>query len=132
MFCIKKKSLVLFFGVLTLFILTISCEDRLESEKMVYSNDFSTLDLANFENARLFVFQSDTVVGFYHNEEVSMTIPDLPGHNILKVTVDILIHDSWDENPDDGISGPDIWYMKVDGNDVVRTTFSNSPCASTY
>ena len=132
MFFIKKKSLVSFFGILTLFILTISCEDRLESEMMVYSNDFSTLNLANFENARLFVFQSDTVVGFYHNEEVSMTIPDLPGHNILKVTVDILIHDSWDGNPDDGISGPDIWYMKVDGNEVVRTTFSNSPCASTY
>lgn len=129
---IKKNPFVSILGLLALFILTSSCEDTLESEMMVYSNDFSTLDLANFENARLFEFQSDTIVGFYHNEEVSLTIPNLPGHNLLKVTVDILIHDSWDGNPDDGLGGPDIWYMKVDGSEVLRTTFSNSPCASTY
>lgn len=132
MFRIKKKSFVPFLTILTLFILITSCEETRESEVLVYSNDFSTLNLANFENARLFVFQSDTILGYYHNEEVSFTIPDLPGHNILKITVDLLVHDSWDGNPDDGISGPDIWYMNVDGNEVVRTTFSNSPCASTY
>ena len=109
-----------------------SCLPTAEMEQVVYSNDFSDLDLAGFENARLFVFQSDTVVGYYHNEEVAVNISDIPAHNYLKITIDILIHDSWDGNPDDGLGGPDIWYMGYDGTEVFRTTFSNTPCVSTY
>lgn len=109
-----------------------SCSDRLESQVVVYSNNFGQLDLRNFENGRLFIFYGDTLLGFYHNEEVSVSIPDLPNHNILKIEVEILVHDSWDGNRDDGINGPDFWYMKVDEEEIFRTTFSNSPCESTY
>ncbi|GAA0879278.1 hypothetical protein GCM10009119_22460 [Algoriphagus jejuensis] len=109
-----------------------SCLPTVETEQIAYSNDFSDLDLAGFENARLFVFQNDTVVGYYHNEEVAVSIPNLPTHNYLKITIDILVHDSWDGNPDDGFGGPDFWYMGNDGVEIFRTTFSNSPCASTY
>lgn len=109
-----------------------SCLPTAETQQVVYSNDFSDLDLAGFENARLFVFQNDTVVGFYHNEEVAVTIPNIPAHSYLKVTVDILIHDSWDGNTDDGLGGPDMWYMGYDGQEIFRTTFSNTPCESTY
>lgn len=111
------------------------CQDTAcgcDPEKLVYSNDFSKLDLANFENGRLFVFQGDTLLGNYHNEEVSVTVHDLPAHNVAKVTVELWIHDSWDGNPDEGISGPDIWYMVLDGQEVFRTTFSNTPCVSTF
>lgn len=109
-----------------------SCLPTAEMEQVVYSNDFSDLDLAGFENARLFVFQNDTVAGYYNNEEVAVTIPNIPAHNYLKITIDILIHDSWDGNSDDGVGGPDIWYMGYDGTEVFRTTFSNTPCESTY
>lgn len=131
---IKFNSRVLlrglvFFGLLLSF---VSCLPTVEKEEIVYSNDFSELDLANFENARLFIFQNDTISGYYHNEEVAVTVQDLPSHNYLKVTIDVLIHDSWDGNPDDGISGPDYWYMGYDNTEVFRTTFSNSPCVSTF
>ncbi len=119
----------LFFGLL---IFATSCLPTLESEQVVYSNDFGDLNLAGFENGRLFIFLNDTIAGNYHNEEVAVTIPDLPPHDYLKVTIDILIHDSWDGNPDDGLAGPDFWYMGVDNAEVFRTTFSNSPCESTY
>jgi hypothetical protein len=119
----------LFFG---LVISTIACLPTVEMEQVVYSNNFSNLNLAGFENGRLFIFQEDTVAGFYHNEEVAVTIPDLPVHNYLQVTVDVLIHDSWDGNPADGITGPDFWYMGFDNKEIIRTTFSNSPCESTY
>ncbi|TVP49959.1 MAG: hypothetical protein EA341_08295 [Mongoliibacter sp.] len=128
----KSGSLSFISLILSLTLALVSCEDVLESEQVVYSNDFSTLNLANFENGRLFIFQQDTLMGFYHNEEASVTIHDLPGHNVMKVEVELWIHDSWDGNPDDGISGPDIWYMKVDGDDIIRTTFSNSPCESLF
>ncbi|PSL03488.1 hypothetical protein [Cecembia rubra] len=109
-----------------------SCSDEIESQVVVYSNNFGQLDLAGFENGRLFIFYGDTLLGFYNNEEVSVTIPDLPNHNILKIEVELFVHDSWDGNPDDGISGPDFWYLKVDQDEVFRTTFSNSPCESTF
>lgn len=109
-----------------------SCLPTAEMERVVFSNDFSTLDLVGFENARLFVFQEDTVAGYYHDEEVAVTIPNIPAHNYLKITIDILIHDSWDGNPADGLGGPDYWYMGYDGQEIFRTTFSNTPCVSTY
>lgn len=109
-----------------------SCLPTDGTEQLAYSNDFSNLDLAGFENAKLFVFQNDTVVGFYHNDEVAVTVPDLPSHNYLKITVDVLIHDSWDGNSPDGVGGPDYWYMGFDGTEILRTTFSNTPCESTY
>jgi hypothetical protein len=121
-----------FLMVILIAFLTSSCEDKLTNEFLVYSNDFSTLDLRNFENARLFIFLGDTLAGYYNNEELAFTIRDIPPHNILKVEVELLVHDTWDGNPDDGLSGPDIWYMKVDDQEVVHTTFSNSPCEWTY
>ncbi|WP_268033559.1 hypothetical protein [Algoriphagus sp. PAP.12] len=109
-----------------------ACTDTLESSEIVYDNDFSDLNLAGFENGKLFVFQNDTVAGYYHNDEVSLKLENLPSHNMLKITTEILIHDSWDGNPDDGQSGPDYWFFGVDNAEVFRTTFSNSPCESTY
>lgn len=118
------------------FLMTIvsfySCTDTLESEKVVYTNNFSDLNLEGFENARLFIFENDTVIGYYHNEEVAFNLTDLPSHNLLKVTFEILIHDSWDGSTVDGVGGPDLWFFGVDNEEVFRTSFSNSPCESTY
>lgn len=109
-----------------------SCTDTLESEVVVYYNDFSDMNLAGFYNGRLQIFENDTVVGYYHNEEVSLQVDNLPTHDLLKITLEILIHDTWDGNPDDGSTGPDFWFFGVDNQEVFRTTFSNSPCESTY
>ncbi len=111
---------------------TVSCVESVENQVQIYNNDFSKLDLANFENGRLLIWRSDTIAGFYNNEEVAVTLYDLPAHNYLKLTAEIFIHDSWDGNWDDGYSGPDYWFMGIDSMDVVRTTFSNSPCVSSY
>ena len=121
-------ALLFLFGI----VFFSSCADTLESEQVVYSNNFSKLDLAGFENGKLFIFQKDTVAGYYHNDEVAVNLDNLPSHNLLKVTIEILVHDSWDGNPDDGISGPDYWFFGVDNQEIFRTTFSNSPCESTY
>lgn len=124
-----------YWGALPVFIfigLLSSCTASLESESIIYSNDFSDLDLAGFENGRLFIFEGDTVAGYYHNEEVAVTLNNLPSHELLKVTIEVIAHDSWDGNPDDGISGPDYWFFGVDDQEIFRTTFSNTVCGSTY
>lgn len=123
-------------GKILLLLMTLvsffSCTDTLESEQVVYSNDFSNLDLAGFENGRLLIFENDTVVGYYHNEEIAVNLSGLPLHNLLKVTLEILIHDSWDGNASDKGNGPDQWFFGVDNEEVFRTSFSNTPCESTY
>ena len=111
---------------------TVSCVESVENQVQIYNNNFSKLDLANFDYGRLFIWRNDTIAGFYNNEEVAVTLYDLPAHNYLKLSAEILIHDSWDGNWNDGISGPDYWFMGIDSVDVVRTTFSNSPCESLY
>ena len=97
----------------------------------MYQNDFSSLDVANIENALLTEFQNQSVLGPYNASEVSLSLPNLPSHNTVRVSVDILIHDSWDGNSDN-VGGPDFWYMRLDGSEVIRTTFSNSPCNTLY
>ncbi|MGY6520322.1 MAG: hypothetical protein ACXIUD_01225 [Mongoliitalea sp.] len=121
-----------FFCILFGILLNSCHSDRLESQEVVYDNDFSTLDLFGIVNAKLFIFQGDTLLGFFNNEESILTIDGLPGHNVVKIEVEVLAHDSWDGNVDDGFNGPDFWYMKVDDQEVFRTTFSNSPCESTF
>lgn len=122
------KALLLLTAVVSFF----SCTETLESEKVVYTNNFSDLNLEGFENGRLFIFQNDTVVGYYHNEEIAVNLTGLPSHNLLKVTLEILIHDTWDGNSPDGVGGPDQWFFGVDNEEIFRTTFSNTPCESTY
>jgi hypothetical protein len=122
------NSLLLLMAMVSFF----SCVETLESEQVVYSNDFSDANLAGFENGRFIIFENDTIVGYYHNEELAVTLSGLPAHNLLKVTLEILIHDTWDGNTTDSISGPDQWFFGVDNEEVFRTTFSNTPCVSTF
>lgn len=127
----KKSTFHYFLGFIVL-IFAGACQDELVGEEKIYSNNFNQLDLRNFNNSRLFVFENDTIMGFYHNEEVWLKLYDIPPHNALKITIEVLAHDSWDGNLDDGVSGPDYWYFKLDDEEVYRTTFSNSVCVSTY
>jgi len=126
---VKKIGPLVFFG---LILCCVSCIETVENQTLIYSNNFSNLDLAGFENGRLFIWRGDTIAGYYHNEEVAITLKNLPTHNYLKLSVEVLIHDSWDGNADDGISGPDYWYMGINQEETYRTTFSNSPCVPTY
>jgi hypothetical protein len=121
----------IFIVVFSVSLVCSSCEHTLLEEVLVYQNDFSLLDVTNIENARLYEFESKQVLGPYNASEVSITIPNLPAHNTVRVSVDLLVHDSWDGNPDN-VGGPDFWYMRLDGAEVIRTTFSNSPCNTLY
>lgn len=136
----KENSSTLYFsffrklGLIFIVLFAFSCissEDKLQEEVMVYHNDFSNSDLANIENGKLFVFEGDTVLGYYNDEEVKLNLENLPEHNTIKVTLEILLHDSWDGNTQ-SVGGPDFWYLEMDDQTVVHTTFSNSPCESTF
>jgi len=126
---ISKINLILILVVCTVF---YSCQDEILEDLLVYSNDFTTLDSRNIQtNIGFGEFNNEMVLGFFHNESFTLKLNNLPKHNTVRVTIDLYIHDSWDGNSQ-GEDGPDVWKMLVDNELVVNTTFSNSPCESTY
>jgi hypothetical protein len=125
------RSLFILLGCVLLMASLISCQDELLDKVHVYSNDFSSADPSSLTNGKWHEFNGDTVLGWFHNEEVSLNISRLPSHNTVEITIELLIHDSWDGNPDN-IGGPDFWFMHLDGQEIINTTFSNTACGSSY
>jgi hypothetical protein len=119
-----NKNLFLVF--LLLFI--GSCKDKVQSEVEVYTNDFESNNLSNITNGVISQFNGTAVLGTYNNSYFKLALNNLPAHDLITISFDLYIHDTWDGNktsPD----GPDIWQMFVDGNGYVSATFSNDACA---
>lgn len=125
------RGLAVIFSLTSLSWILFSCQDELLDRVVVYSNDFSGWDDQNIRNFKLHEFNGDTLLGWYHNEEVSITLSDLPAHNTVEISLDLLIHDSWDGNPEN-MGGPDFWYLRMDDEEIIHTTFSNTPCGFSF
>jgi len=109
------------------FILIISCKKNVRNEVEVYTNNFETNNLSNIQNGVVNQFNGTKVLGQYNNGSFALTVNNMPKHDLVTISFDLYIHDSWDGNklaPD----GPDIWEMLVDGNPYINTTFSNDLC----
>lgn len=127
----KSRYLSVLLGYFLLTGSHFSCQGEFPNRVSVYNNDFSELDNTYIDNVKWHEFNGDTLLGSYNNEEISINIPNLPSHNTVEIILDIMIHDSWDGNPDN-IGGPDFWFMHLDGKEIVNTTFSNTPCGYSY
>jgi len=117
----KKLSLILF------LILLNSCKNQVKSEVEVYNNDFETNNLTNITNGVISQFNGTGVLGTYNKGGFILRLGNLPKHNLITISFDLYIHDTWDGNkpPPDG---PDIWQMLVDDSTYINATFSNDPC----
>jgi hypothetical protein len=105
----------------------ISCKQNVSNEKIVYSNDFQGSNLSGISNGTISLYNASAVLGRYNQSQFSLVVDNLPRHDLITITFDLYIHDSWDGNkssPD----GPDIWEMLVDENKYISTTFSNDSC----
>jgi len=113
-----------------LFFLINSCAKSTDSEAEVYSNDFESGDLTKIANGTISQFNGSKVLGNYNNGEFALSINDLPAHDIIDITFDLYIHDSWEgvQSANDQIDGPDIWQMSVDNRIYINTTFANFDC----
>ncbi|OKS86929.1 hypothetical protein RG47T_2387 [Mucilaginibacter polytrichastri] len=95
----------------------------------MYSNDFESGNLAGITSGTIALFNGTHVLGRYNSGGFNLTVPNLPKHDLVEITFDLYIHDTWDgNNLDSGYSGPDLWSMLVDGNSYIHTSFSNSDC----
>ncbi len=117
------KNLLFFISI----ILITSCKKNVSSEVEVYNNNFESSNLSNIQNGQISQFNGSAVLGQYNNGNFILTVSNLPKHDLVTISFDLYIHDSWNGNklaPD----GPDIWEMLVDGNPYINTTFSNEQC----
>ena len=66
-----------------------------------------------------------TFLGELGNESLSLSLHNLPPHQRLEMSLELLVIRSWDGS--DLFYGPDIWQASVDGQVVRTTTFANNP-----
>ena len=117
-----KRSLL----ILIPFLLFLSCKQHVQSEVEVYNNDFETSDLTNIKGGVVGQFNGSKVLGQYNNGDFTLSLNNLPSHDLITISFDLFIHDNWRGEllPD----GPAIWQMQIDGGPYINTTFSNLAC----
>jgi hypothetical protein len=114
--------------IIPLFFIS-ACSKNVSNEVVVYQNDFETNDLSNITKGMISSYNNSLVLGQYNNDGFSLKLNNLPKHDLISISFDLYIHDSWDGNkqaPD----GPDIWEMLINGSPFIDATFSNSACAA--
>jgi len=125
-----------FTSVLRLFpvligILYMGCTKNLTVANTVYDNDFSSSELgamrvSGWNNGsfgalptpRVNNFNGNPVLGLFNNNIARLELSDLPKHDILRVEVDLFLHNNWRN---------DLWKMECDGETRILTGFSNDP-----
>ncbi len=127
---LRCKSLILL-GFLCSIALITSCAKEIKSEESVYFNDFESGDLSNITDGKITEFNGTKVIGRYNLGGFNLYLDNLPVHDLIEVSFDLYIHDSWDGNMQrvENDSGPDIWKFIADNEIYINTTFSNSGCA---
>src|ERR1700761_9331573 len=98
---------------LILFILLISCNTHVQNEVTVYTNDFETGNLSKIKGGILGQFNGSKVLGQFSAGDFTLSLSNLPSHDLITVSFDLYIHDNWrgELAPD----GPEIWQMLIDG-----------------
>jgi len=118
-----------FFAIFLVF--SFSCNTHVSNQVVVYNNDFEKGDLSNITGGVISQYNGSAVLGQYNNGIFALTVNNLPKHDLITISFDLYIHDTWDGNkpPPDG---PDLWEMLVDGNSYINTTFSNAQCGGGF
>ena len=114
-------------------VLFASCTKSGYDESVVYNSNFNTGDQTGLKGAILYKYNGANIIGRYNNGGFTLDLTNLPKHKAIQIEVVPYFHNSWDGNNNyGGIDGPDIWTMYADGQELVRSTFSNSPCEPLY
>lgn len=111
--------------------LFFSCAKSVNSDVEVYNNDFQDGDMKGITKGELGTYNGSAVLGQFNNSGFDLTLNDLPEHDMIELSFDLYIHDTWNGNiqMQDNVAGPDRWSLKVDGQTYINTTFSNADCA---
>jgi len=130
-----NKTKHLKYGFATIFVcfMLSSCIKSGYTEAVVYDSNFASGDTSLLKGAKLWKWNNQILVGRYNKGGFELNLSNLPKHTAIEITATPYFHDSWDGSTNvGGIDGPDLWQMNVDGQNLVYSTFSNSPCNQLY
>ena len=116
--------------ILLTIVLVSACRKGQQEQALVFSNDFESGNLENIAGGKIEFFNSTNVLGRYNNDGFGLQVNNLPEHDLVEVSFDLYIHDSWDGNDADP-DGPDKWTLEIEGVNYIHTTFSNKECPYT-
>lgn len=106
-----------------------ACQSGKESRTEIYFNNFENDNLSNISGGKFYSYNQTKMLGNYNKDGFVFYMNQLPAHQMVEVSFDLYIHDSWDGNQlGNGIDGPDIWALYVDEVPYIYTTFSNNSC----
>ena len=110
-----------------LIILSFASCKGLQKDTIVYHNDFENGSLAKISGGQIAEYNGSKVIGRYSENGFLLKLDSLPKHNMIQISFDLYIHDTWDGNavkPE----GPDIWIMNIDGWSAIYSTIANGLC----
>ena len=126
-------KIIKFLIVISAFSVLSGCIKSGYDEVTVYDSNFKSGSTEKLKGALLYKRDGELFIGRYNNGGFSLNLDNLPPHKAIEITVEPYMHDSWDGNNNyGGIDGPDVWTMSADGEELVNSSFSNSPCNSMY
>ena len=105
-----------------------SCKG-LQKDTIVYRNDFEGGDLSKIIAGKIEDYNGSKVIGRYSENGFLLNLDSLPVHNMVQISFDLYIHDTWDGNAEKPV-GPDIWIMNIDGWSAIYATIANGLCTN--
>jgi|JI6StandDraft_1071083.scaffolds.fasta_scaffold36396_3 hypothetical protein len=112
-----------------LILISLASCKGLQKETVIYKNDFEGGNLSRIIDGKIEDYNGSKVIGRYSQNGFLLKLDSLPVHNMVQISFDLYIHDTWDGNtvkPE----GPDIWIMNIDGWSAVYSTFANGLCTN--
>ncbi len=83
----------------------------------------------NVVNGKVEQYNGTGVLGRYSQGGFNVQVTGMRPHDMIKITFDLFIHDTWDGNST-GTDGRDVWIMNIDGNSVIYASFANGNCTN--
>lgn len=96
-------------------------------ETELFRSDFDRDIPVNIINGKAEQYNGTGVLGRYSDGGFNIEIKGITPHDMIKITFDLYIHDTWDGNTT-GPNGRDIWIMNINGLSDTYVTFANGSC----
>jgi len=96
-----------------------------DTATVLYTNDFQATAGAEWSPQTITQSPSgEKFLGTFAAGEVTLSLANVPAHDTVKIEFDFFTLRDWEGNASPATGGPDIMSFLVDGQTVLRTTFS--------
>ena len=126
---LRLTKYCLLYLVLLFSIVALGACKGVPRETEVFNSDFDRGVPEHVVNGKVEQYNGTGVLGRYSEGGFNLEVSGVKAHDMIKITFDLYIHDTWDGNTT-GVNGRDIWIMNIDGGSVIYSTFANGGCTN--